>query len=91
MEKIETFITRIRWKAIDFNSKKNYNSNERYGLKTLKCPKQLRELGPFENDLTDMLKVIKFHKVKITKITMQKNTNICLQDIEHVLIKQKRT
>ena len=64
MEKIEMFITRMRWKAIYFNRKANDNSSERYGLKTVKCPKQVKELVPFQNNLTDMLKVIKFCKVK---------------------------
>ena len=73
------FITRMRWKAIYCNNKANYNSSERYGLKTLKCSKQVKELVPFENDLIDMIKVIK------------KNTNICRQDIEHVPVKQRRT
>ena len=54
----------MRWKAICFNNKTNDNSSERYGLKTLKCTKQVKELVPFENDLTDILKVIKFRKVK---------------------------
>ena len=43
---------------------KHDNSSERYGLKTLKCPKQVKDLVPFENDLIEMLKVIKFQKVK---------------------------
>ena len=55
---------RMGWKAIYFNSKTNDNSSERYGLKTMKCPKQVKELVPFENDLIDTLKVIKFLKVK---------------------------
>ena len=58
------FITRIRWKVIYFNSKTNDNSSERYVLKTLKCPKEVKEPVPFENDLIDMLKVIKLRKVK---------------------------
>ena len=103
MEKIEMFITRMRWKAIYF-SKTNDYSSERYGLKTLKCPKQVKELVPFENDLIDLLKSIKFRKVKnqfLTKLKngiktvkqskKKQNTNICQQDIEHVPIKQRRT
>ena len=101
-EKIEMFITRMPWKAIYCNSKTNDNSSERYGLKTLKCPKQVKDLVPFENDLIDMLKVIKFRKVKnqfLTKLKndirtvkqSKKNTNICPRDIEHVLVKQRRT
>ena len=72
-EKIEMFITRMPWKAIYCNSKTNDNSSERYGLKTLKCPKQVKELVPFENDLIDMLKVIKFRKVKNQFLTKLKN------------------
>ena len=67
------FTTRMSWKAIYFNSKTNNNSSERYGLKTLKCPKQVKELVPFENDLNDMLKVIKFRKVKNEFLTKLKN------------------
>ena len=72
MEKIEMFITRMRWKAI-CNNKANYNSRERYGLKALKRPKQVKELVPFENDLIDMLKVIKFRKVKNQFLRKLKN------------------
>ena len=63
----------MRRKAIYFNNKTNDNSSERYGLKTLKCPKQEKELVPFENDLIDMLKVIKFRKVKNQFFTELKN------------------
>ena len=95
------FITKMRWKAIYWNSKINDNSSERYGLKTSKCPKQVEELVPFENDLIDMLKVIKFRKFKnqflrklkttSKQLRNPKNTNICPQGIKHVPIKQRRT
>ena len=62
MEKIETFIARMRWKAIKFKNKPNDNSSERYGLKTLKCSKRMKEVVPFGK--IDMLKAVKFHKVK---------------------------
>ena len=91
------FITRTRWKAIYFNSKTYDNSSEKYGLKTLKYPKQVKEPVPFKNDLIDMLKVIKFRKVKNQLLTKLK-TDIKIarqvqsrQDIEHVPIKQRRT
>ena len=73
MEKIEMFITRMRWKAIYCNSKTNDSSSERYGLKILKCPKQRKVIVPFEKDLIDMLKVIKFRKVKYQFLTKLKN------------------
>ena len=101
MEEIEMFITRMRWKAIYSNSKTNDNSSEKYGLKTLKCPKQVKDPVLFENDLIDMLKVIKFQKVKnqfltnckttSKQLSNPKNTNISQQDIEHVPVKQRKT
>ena len=101
MEEIEMFITRMRWKAIYSNSKTNDNSSEKYGLKTLKCPKQVKDPVLFKNDLIDMLKVIKFHKVKnqfltnckrtSKQLSNPKNTNISRQNIEHVQVKQKKT
>ena len=63
----------MHWKAIYFNSKTNDNSTERYGLKILKCPKQVKELVPFKNDLIDMLKVIQFRKVKNQFLTKLEN------------------
>ena len=66
-------ITRMRWKVIYFNSEANDNSRERYGLKKLKCSKQVEELVPFENNLIDMLKVIEFRKVKNHFLTKLKN------------------
>ena len=36
MEKIEMFITRMRWKAIYCNNKTNDNSSERYGMQSKK-------------------------------------------------------
>ena len=64
IEKIEMFITRMCCKPIYCNSKTNNNSSERYGLKTLKDLKKVKELVPFKSDLTDMRKVIKIQKVK---------------------------
>ena len=37
---------------------------ERYGLKTLNCPRQVRELIPFENELISLIRSIKFRKIK---------------------------
>ena len=63
MEKIEMFITRMRWKAIYFNSKTNANSSEKCDLKTLKCPNQVKDIVTFENDLIDILKNSTCHHI----------------------------
>ena len=64
IERIEMVIKRMRWKAIFFNEKKEElpNESETYGLKTSNCPKQVKELIPFETDLIQLAKDIKFRK-----------------------------
>ena len=69
IEKIELFIKKLRWKAIFFinNSKETTEScasGSVYGLNSNKCPRQLKELIPFEDDLVDLVKNIKFRKVR---------------------------
>ena len=69
IEKIELLIKKLRWKAIFFinNSKETGESRasgSEYGLKSNKCPPQLKELIPFEDDLVELVKNIKFRKVR---------------------------
>ena len=69
IEKIELFIKKLRWKAIFFinnsmETTESYASGSAYGLKSNKCPPQLKELIPFEDDLIDLVKNIKFRKVR---------------------------
>ena len=61
VEKIEIFIKRMRWKAIMYDTGCKQNVNvEKYGLKTLHSPKQVKELSAFEKDLIAVVKEIKF-------------------------------
>ena len=70
MEKIELVIKRMRWKAHLYNEKKDVKENktqtilETYGLKSLNCPPQLKELIQFDSDLLDMIKSLKFRKTR---------------------------
>ena len=70
MEKIELVIKRMRWKAHFYNEKKDAKENktqtipEAYGLKSLDCPPQVKELIQFESDLLDMIKALKFRKTR---------------------------
>ena len=64
-------ITRMRWKAIHFNkndSKDNKieDNTEWYGLKSPYSPRQVKELIPFENDLVELIRNIKFRKIRNT-------------------------
>ena len=74
MEKIDIFITRMRWKAICCNNKANYNSSGRFkDIKMSEASERTSSIVLFENDLIDMLKVIKFRKVKNRFLTKLKS------------------
>ena len=69
IEKMELFTKKLRWKAMFFvyNSKETSESRASglvYGLKSNKCPPQLKILKPFEDDLFDLVNNIKFRKVR---------------------------
>ena len=60
MEKTEMVIKRMRWKAIFSETDENDRNAKTYGLKTSKCPPQVKELSNFENDLLDLVKNVEF-------------------------------
>ena len=67
IDKVESLIKRMRWKAHFFLSNTYDDSNNKkanYGFKTRNYPGQCKELQNFEKDLQDMIKSIKFRKVK---------------------------
>ena len=69
IEKIELFIKKLPWKAIFFinNGKETTESCASdlvYRLKSNKCPLQLKELIPFEDNLVDLMRNTTFHKVR---------------------------
>ena len=59
IEKIESVIKKMRWKA-NFNLNKDDENrstkteNETYGFKTRKCPPQCEEMENFKKDLMDI-------------------------------------
>ena len=59
-------VSALRWKALFYN--KNDKSSdgipETYGLKSTNYPAQVKELILFENDLTQLVKNIKFRNVR---------------------------
>ena len=76
IEKIESVIKRMRWKAQFFMKEEEENEGpkkENYGFKTRKCPKQCIELDNFEKDLLDTVKNIKFRKITDTFQAQLKN------------------
>jgi len=68
IEKVESVIKRMRWKAFfyekstDKKDQQNDDSNNKFGLKSRKCPPQNEDLDKFEEDLLEMVKNIKFRE-----------------------------
>ena len=65
IEKTESVIKRMRWKAFFYekSSKEdtpNDDRNNKFGFKSRKCPPQNEDLAPFETDLLNMIKHIQF-------------------------------
>ena len=67
IEKVESAIKRMRWKAFFFDrndqDNKEATNNNNSGFKSRKCPPQNSELDKFEADLLDMVHNIKFRNV----------------------------
>ena len=96
MEKVEIVITRMRWKAIHFNNNDSRDNikeknTEWYGLKSPYSPKQVKKLIPFENDLVESLRNIKFRKIRNTfqenlkeeiKLIKKSNKTMTFADID---------
>ena len=64
-------ITRMRWKAIHLNNNDSKDSNIEentnwYGLKSPHSPRWVKELIPFENDFVELIRNIKFRKIRNT-------------------------
>ena len=71
MQKVKMVITRMRYKSIHFNNNNSKDNNkeqntEWYGLKSPYIPRQVKELIPFENDLVELIRNIKFRKIRNT-------------------------
>ena len=69
IQKVENFIKKIRWKAIFFMKGGNqfdpttHKTVLTFGINSVKCPPQVKELVPFEEDLIKLIKNITFQKV----------------------------
>ena len=58
----------MRWKAFFYEQGSNKFIPENYGLKSLNCPPKIKNMTNFENDLTNLLKTIKF---RVTESSFQ--------------------
>ena len=68
IEKIESVIKRMRWKAHFFLKEDSNNETkqekETYGFKTRKCPLQCEEMEHFKKDMMNIVKNLELRKMK---------------------------
>ena len=66
IQKVVSFIKRIRWKALFFERRCEDNDEitANFGFKSVKTPPKNDSLNQFESDLYDMVQNIEFKKVK---------------------------
>ena len=65
IEKVESVIKRMRWRAFYFlrEGENSGSAEEKFGLKSKKCPPQIEELKPFEDDMIKLIENIDFRRV----------------------------
>ena len=67
IEKVESVIKRMRWKALFFDkSSNNDDGPSGFYIKSRKCPKQHNALKNFETDLISIIENVKFRTVRDT-------------------------
>ena len=70
IEKTESVIKRMRWKAFFYERKEDCNNTSddknSLGFKSRKCPPRIEDLECFETDLLNMIKNIEFKKTYST-------------------------
>ena len=66
IDKLDSFIRRLRWKAHFFDTQPDddYDQNENFGFKSELCPPQHEGLNAFEADLYELARSILFKKVQ---------------------------
>lgn len=81
IEKAESVVKRMRWKALFFTDDQpsdTYHQDDHYGFKSKQCPPQIDEMKPFEDDLYHLIDSISFRQ---TSNDLQKKMK---QDIKSV-------
>ena len=66
LDKVESFITRLRWKAYFFEKpdQRNSNNSTNFGVKPNVIPPQNEKITPYENGLYDTVRSIEFKSVR---------------------------
>ena len=67
VEKVESFVRRLRWKAYHFckeHKENNSNQCKNFGLETVVTPPQNEDLNAFENNIYDIIRNVEFTNIR---------------------------
>ena len=92
IEKVESFIKRIRWKLL-FHDKPELAGKGKitYGFKSPNNPEFQKDLAPFENDLHDLVLSVQFEPQRNSFQKQLKKDVRRIQDSPHLLVPADKT
>ena len=93
MEKVESLVKRMRWKAHFFDNKldDNINTNDNFGFKTTSSPPVNNNLTGFENDLYELVRNVEFRYVNDEFLDKLKSDVAAIRSSNHLLISADKT
>ena len=92
LEKVESVIKRMRWKALFFlNPKADQQQTNKFNLKSRKCPPPVDELKPFEEDMFQLVDNVTFKQVRNAFQDKLKRDVKCINSSKNVLVFADKT
>ena len=93
IDKIESVIKRMRWKAFFFLKDNNSNetARETFVFKSKRHPTQITEMQCFEKDLLDMIRSLKFRNVQDNFQTKMKHDVLKMKSSPNVFVFANKT
>ncbi len=80
LNKTNDFVKRLRWRAFHYENRPSNPNAEKFGFKTYRCPSSNPLLDPFENELYEMIRNIKFRKINNN---FQNNLKTTMNNLKH--------
>ena len=90
-QKIEDLISKMRWKAHFYINNAPQNLKENYGFRTNVHPPYIKQLAPFESDLTGLLDQILFRSTNSTLFNNMKKDLKNIKQSEKIITKADKS
>ena len=94
IEKVESVIKRMRWRAFFFLKSDQSDTNsteEHFGFKSRKCPPRVEELQAFEEDLLEMVESVQFRPVSDDFQQQLRKDTARIKDSKDIIVPADKT